>query len=64
MSATETTIIKSRGDVYARVANRIVADLEKRVRPWLQPERRASGGAYSRPPHDSGQGDDFLSGRA
>ena len=28
---------KSRGDIYARITDRIVADLEKGVRPWIQP---------------------------
>ncbi|RFB76641.1 ArdC family protein [Methylovirgula sp. 4M-Z18] len=28
---------KSRGDIYARITEKIVADLEKGVRPWMQP---------------------------
>lgn len=34
MNRNET---KSRGDVYARITDRIVTDLEKGVRPWIQP---------------------------
>lgn len=26
-----------RVDIYARITDRIVADLEKGVRPWMQP---------------------------
>ena len=28
---------KSRADIYARMTDRIVADLERGVRPWTQP---------------------------
>ena len=28
---------KSRGDLYARITDRIVAELERGVRPWVQP---------------------------
>jgi antirestriction protein ArdC len=56
MSATETTITESRGDVYARVTNRIVADLEKGVRPWLQPwNAEHLAGRISRPLRGNGQ---------
>ena len=28
---------KSRADIYARITDRIVADLERGVRPWTRP---------------------------
>jgi len=56
MSAPEKTNIESRGDVYARVTNRIVADLEKGVRPWLQPwNTEHLAGRISRPLRGNGQ---------
>ena len=30
-----------RQDVYTRITNTIVADLEKGVRPWLKPPRKS-----------------------
>lgn len=40
-----TTVAATRIDVYARVTDRIVADLERGVRPWLQPwgDRTSNG---------------------
>ena len=35
---------QSRADIYARITDRIVADLEKGVRPWMQPWRSGNGG--------------------
>ena len=32
-----TTTNSTRADVYSRVTNRIIADLEQGVRPWLKP---------------------------
>ena len=43
MTGKET---KSRADIYARITEKIVADLEKGVRPWMQPWR--SGNAIGR----------------
>ena len=34
---------KPRTDIYARITDRIVADLEKGVRPWMQPWRSGNG---------------------
>ncbi len=46
----------SRADVYTRITERIVADLEKGVRPWVQPwGARNAGGRVTRPPRHSGQ---------
>ena len=28
---------KPRADIYAKITDRIVADLKKGVRPWMQP---------------------------
>lgn len=28
---------KSRGDLYTRITDRIIAELERGVRPWVQP---------------------------
>lgn len=42
-------------DVYSRVTNRIVADLEKGVRPWLKPwTSRKGDGQVSRPVRHDG----------
>ena len=41
---------KPRADVYARITDRIVAELEKGVRPWMQPWRSGNGrGGVTRP---------------
>ena len=32
-----TTTNSTRADVYSRVTNRIIADLEQGVRPWMKP---------------------------
>lgn len=39
---TQTQTLKT--DVYARVTNRIIADLEQGVRPWLKPWSNGQGG--------------------
>jgi antirestriction protein ArdC len=39
---TMTNTTPSRTDVYARVTDRIIADLEAGVRPWLKPWKTAS----------------------
>jgi antirestriction protein ArdC len=45
MSATAT-----RGDVYTRVTAKIIADLERGVRPWLQPwNAEHAAGRITRP---------------
>ncbi|MDI4655865.1 ArdC family protein [Xanthobacter autotrophicus] len=42
--------IGERGDIYARITERIVADLEKGVRPWIQPWSAANAtGRITRP---------------
>jgi len=42
-------------DVYARITDRIVADLEKGVRPWMQPWRSSSAiGRVTRPLRHNG----------
>lgn len=46
----------SRADVYTRITERIVADLEKGVRPWLQPwGARNADGRITRPLRHNGQ---------
>ena len=46
----------SRADVYARITDRIVADLEKGVRPWVQPwGGRNANGRVTRPLRHNGQ---------
>jgi antirestriction protein ArdC len=43
-------------DLYTRVTNAIIADLEKGVRPWLQPWNAAhAAGPITRPLRASGQ---------
>jgi antirestriction protein ArdC len=45
-----------RGDVYARITERIVADLEKGVRPWIQPWSAANAtGRITRPLRHTGE---------
>jgi antirestriction protein ArdC len=42
-------------DVYARITNKVIADLEKGVRPWLKPWNAALGdGCISRPLRHNG----------
>ncbi len=37
-------------DIYARITDRIVADMEKGVRPWMQPWRASNAvGRVTRP---------------
>ncbi len=46
---------KPRADIYARITDRIVADLEKGVRPWMQPWRSGNGsGGVTRPLRHNG----------
>jgi antirestriction protein ArdC len=46
----------NRADVYTRVTNRIVADLERGVRPWLQPwNAEHAAGRIIRPLRGTGQ---------
>lgn len=46
---------KLRADIYARVTDRIVTDLEKGVRPWRQPWRSGNGsGGVTRPLRHNG----------
>ncbi|RTM09665.1 MAG: DUF1738 domain-containing protein [Hyphomicrobiales bacterium] len=46
----------SRADIYARITERIVADLEKGVRPWVQPWQSGSAnGRVTRPLRHNGQ---------
>lgn len=46
----------SRADIYTRITERIVADLEKGVRPWVQPWRDGNTtGRVSRPLRHNGQ---------
>lgn len=52
MTGKET---KSRADIYARITDRIVADLERGVRPWIQPWNAANGaGRITRPLRHNG----------
>ncbi len=46
---------KQRSDIHARVTERIVADLQKGVRPWVQPWSAArAGGPVTRPLRHNG----------
>lgn len=46
---------QSRADIYARITDRIVADLKKGVRPWMQPWRSGNGsGGVTRPLRHNG----------
>jgi len=60
-SRTEVIIMsrngeKSRGDLYARITDRIVAELERGVRPWVQPWAAANmAGRITRPLRHNGQ---------
>ena len=45
-----------RGDIYARITERIVADLEKGVRPWMQPWNAGNAsGRITRPLRHNGE---------
>ena len=47
---------KERGDIYARITERIVADLEKGVRPWVRPWSAAHAtGRITRPLRHNGE---------
>lgn len=47
---------QSRNDVYARITDRIVADLEKGVRPWVQPWSAGNAtGRITRPLRHNGE---------
>jgi antirestriction protein ArdC len=47
---------KSRGDLYARITERIVAELERGVRPWVKPWTTANmAGRITRPLRHNGQ---------
>jgi antirestriction protein ArdC len=60
-SRTEVIIMsrngeKSRGDLYARITDRIIAELERGVRPWVQPWAAANmAGRITRPLRHNGQ---------
>ena len=44
---------KPRMDIYARITEKIVADLEKGVRPWMQPwDSGNAAGRVTRPLRD------------
>jgi antirestriction protein ArdC len=48
--------IGERGDIYARITERIVADLEKGVRPWIRPWSAANAtGRITRPLRHTGE---------
>ena len=47
---------KSRADIYARITDRIVADLERGVRPWVKPWGASNmAGRITRPLRHTGQ---------
>jgi antirestriction protein ArdC len=60
-SQTEINIMsrngeKSRGDLYARITDRIIAELERGVRPWVQPWTAANiADRITRPLRHNGQ---------
>lgn len=41
-------------DVYTRITNRIIADLEKGTRPWLKPWNIGNMGSVTRPLRHNG----------
>ena len=45
-----TTTSNQRSDLYARVTERVVADLERGVRPWLKPWTSGSSPHHPSPP--------------
>jgi antirestriction protein ArdC len=46
----------ARIDVYAKITNRIIADLERGVRPWIQPwHANKAGGRITRPLRHNGE---------
>lgn len=56
MKKTRKTEGTGRIDIYARITDRIVADLEKGVRPWIQPWHAANTkGGITRPMRQNGQ---------
>jgi antirestriction protein ArdC len=53
---TTKTHATSRTDVYARITNRFIADLDRGVRPWLKPRNTANTtGRITRPLRHNGQ---------
>lgn len=47
---------KQRGDLYARITDRIISDLERGVRPWVQPWKTTHlSGRITRPLRHNGQ---------
>ena len=47
---------KPRADIYARITDKIIADLEKGVRPWVQPWRAGNlAREVSRPLRHNGE---------
>ena len=47
---------KPRGDLYARITDRIIAELERGVRPWVQPWTAENmAGRITRPLRHNGQ---------
>ena len=46
---------QQRGDIYARITDKIVADLERGVRPWMQPWKTGNAvGRVTRPLRHNG----------
>ena len=56
MPTNQTLAQAPRADVYSRVTAKIVADLEKGVRPWMRPwNAEHAAGRITRPLRASGQ---------
>jgi antirestriction protein ArdC len=56
MTTTSDSTTSPRNDVYSRVTNRIVEQLERGVRPWHQPwNARHAAGSITRPLRHNGQ---------
>lgn len=56
MKTSKSSFITDRKDVYTRVTDRIVADLEQGVRPWMKPWNSAhAAGSVSRPLRHNGE---------
>jgi antirestriction protein ArdC len=54
-TARTRTAMINRTDLYRRVTDRIVADLEQGVRPWAKPWHADTGGRLTLPRRHNGQ---------
>ena len=53
--ATSTRTASNRPDIYSRITDRIIADLERGVRPWMRPwNAEHAAGRITRPLRHNG----------